>query len=143
MMCQPRTRLAPDYGPQDRSLRAADHDRDAVSDILREQHLAGRLDTDELQERIDRCYAAKTYAELDAVLADLPAKVPDPVRRDNTSAHTHGGSWGGLRLAWLPLPLLVPILFAAVAISHGFLLWLVIPFVLFFVSRRWRWRSTF
>jgi len=143
MMCQPRTRLDTEYGPQDRSLRAADYDRDAVVDILREQHLAGRLDTDELQERIDRCYSAKTYAELDAVLADLPAQVPDQVRRQSSSARTDRGVWRGPRLAWLPLPVLVPILFAAVALSHGFLLWLVIPFVFFFVGRRRRWRSTF
>ena len=67
------------YGPHDRSLRAADSDREAVADILREQHLAGRLDSDELQERIDRCYSAKTYADLDAVVADLPHEQPQPV----------------------------------------------------------------
>ncbi|HUA49685.1 MAG TPA: DUF1707 domain-containing protein [Solirubrobacteraceae bacterium] len=141
-MCQPRTPLAADYGPQDRSLRAADHDRDAVTDILREQHLAGRLDTDELQERIDGCYAAKTYADLDAVLADLPAEVPGQTVRTGSDTHVYRGGWRG-PLAWLPLPVVIPILLAAAAISHGFLLWLVIPFVLFFVSRRWRWRSTF
>lgn len=40
-----------DYGPRDRSLRAADADRESVAEFLRDQHLAGRLDTDELPER--------------------------------------------------------------------------------------------
>jgi len=33
-----------DYGPRDRSLRAADADRESAAEILREQHLAGRLE---------------------------------------------------------------------------------------------------
>ena len=70
-----------DYGPQDRSLRAADADRESVAELLREQHLAGRLDTDELQERLDRVFAAKTYAELDAVVVDLPVRPSRPASR--------------------------------------------------------------
>ena len=53
------------YAGRNPDLRAADQDREAIADALREQHLAGRLDTDEFQERLDRCYAAKTYGELD------------------------------------------------------------------------------
>ena len=89
------------YGPYDRSLRAADSDREAVADILREQHVAGRLDSDELQDRVDRCYAAKTYAELDAVIADLPHEQPQVS--------------GGLRL-W-PRFAFVPLLLIAVIAS--------------------------
>ncbi len=60
------------YSPQDRSLRASDHDRDAIGDILRRQHVAGRLDADEFAERYGRCLEAKTYAQLDGLVADLP-----------------------------------------------------------------------
>lgn len=141
-MCHPRTQFVSDYGPADRSLRAADHDREAVADILRDQHLAGRLDTDELQERVERCYAAKTYAELDAVLADLPAEVPGEGSQRGAAAPGHRRAWSGPRVAWLPLPVLVPLLFVAIALSHGFLVWLAIPFVFLFIGRRWRWRST-
>jgi hypothetical protein len=135
----------PDRRPDARSLRAADHDRDAVAEMLREQHLAGRLDTDELQERIERCYAAKTYAELDGVLADLPVDLmppsdrPGPARRDRGAAAAWG-PWGGR--GWLPLPMLAPLLLVAIVVSHGHLVWLMLPFVFWFVSRRWRWRST-
>jgi hypothetical protein len=55
-------------------LRAADLDRDAVADALRAQHLAGRLDHDELELRLGRCLAARTYIELAALIADLPVE---------------------------------------------------------------------
>ena len=116
------------YGPYDRSLRAADSDREAVADILREQHVAGRLDTDELQERIDRCYAAKTYADLDAVVADLPHEQPQMSRA--------AGPWLWPRFALVPLALI-----AIVALSHGHLFWLAIPLVFFFV-RPMLWRAS-
>ena len=63
-------------GPRDRSLRAGDGDREAFAAILREQHLEGRLDSDEFQERLDACMAAKTYADLDQLVADLPGGEP-------------------------------------------------------------------
>jgi hypothetical protein len=53
-------------------LRASDADRERVAEALRRHHLDGRLDTDELQERLDRCYAARTTGDLGPLLADLP-----------------------------------------------------------------------
>ena len=119
-----------DYGSRDRSLRAADADREAVADTLREQHLAGRLDTDELQERIERCYAAKTYAELDAVIVDLPRPQP------RTRPRTNGSRWP--RVALFPL---MPLLLVALVLSHGHLLWLAVPLVFWFVVRPVRWSA--
>jgi Domain of unknown function (DUF1707) len=106
------------FGPYDRGLRAADNDREAVADLLREQHVVGRLDSDELQERIERCYAAKTYAELDAVIVDLPGEEPQISR-----------TWSIWR--WPRLALVLPLLIAIVAASHGHLFWLAIPLVFF------------
>src|SRR6202035_3355303 len=60
------------HGPRDRTLRAADHDRDAVAEILKAQHVAGRLSADEFQDRLDRSMTATTYADLDALVADFP-----------------------------------------------------------------------
>lgn len=135
-MPEPHTQPVPAGVSPDRLLRAADHDRDAVAEMLREQHLAGRIDTEELQDRIGRCYAARTYGDLDAVLADLPAEIAPP--RESRPAR---GAWGPPRLGVLPLPALAPLLFVAIALSHGHLVWLMLPFVFWFVSRRWRWRS--
>ena len=69
------TRYTLTTGPRNRSLRAADRDRDAVAARLRREHLIGRLDDVELEDRLERCLAAKRYGELDALIADFP---PEP-----------------------------------------------------------------
>jgi hypothetical protein len=113
----------------DPSLRAADTDREATGERLRRHHADGRLDTEELQERIDRCYQAKTVGELEQLVTDLP---PEPT----SEGRLHPG-----RMRMIPL---VPIVIAIVVISavsgghHGhFGLWLLIP--LFFLFRFWLW----
>ena len=55
-----------------RNLRASDADRERVANVLREAAGDGRLTMDELDERLDAVYAAKTYAELEPVTHDLP-----------------------------------------------------------------------
>jgi len=57
-------------------MRAADADREMVAEQLRDALNAGRLDLHEYDERLQRAYAAKTYGELDGLLADLPGTVP-------------------------------------------------------------------
>lgn len=59
-------------------LRAADADREAVAERLREAAGEGRLDLDEYDQRLGQAYAARTYGELDRLLADLPASTPAP-----------------------------------------------------------------
>jgi len=56
-------------------LRASDADRDQAAATLREHFGSGRLDQDELDERVNRAYAARTMGDLSALLADLP-KLP-------------------------------------------------------------------
>jgi hypothetical protein len=54
-------------------LRASDQDRERYAQSLREHFASGRIAEDELAERLDAVYAARTIAELDAVVQDLPA----------------------------------------------------------------------
>jgi Domain of unknown function (DUF1707) len=56
--------------------RAGDAEREQVAEKLRVAAGEGRIDLAELEERLDRAYRAKTYRELDALLADLPDKRP-------------------------------------------------------------------
>jgi hypothetical protein len=53
-------------------LRISDAERHQVSEMLRDAAGAGRLTMDELDERIEAVYAAKTYADLVPVTVDLP-----------------------------------------------------------------------
>ncbi|AYY14347.1 DUF1707 and DUF2154 domain-containing protein [Actinobacteria bacterium YIM 96077] len=55
-----------------RTLRASDADRDRLAEGLREAAADGRLSINELDERIDALYGAKTYGELEQVVEDLP-----------------------------------------------------------------------
>jgi Domain of unknown function (DUF1707) len=113
--------------PRDRTLRVGNRERDEVVDILRHEHLEGRLDADEFQERLDHCLAAKTYADLDALIADFPAQVPQPERES-------------ARWAFTPWPLfLIPFVIAAIVFSHGRAFWLVFPLA-FLVLRTTIWR---
>lgn len=57
-------------------LRASDADRDATAERLRTAAAEGRLETDELDERLEVALRARTYGELDRVLADLPPSLP-------------------------------------------------------------------
>jgi hypothetical protein len=59
-----------------RQLRAADADRERAVEILRQAAAEGRITFDELDERVNRAYAARTFADLEALTGDLPgAKV--------------------------------------------------------------------
>ncbi|NDL57587.1 DUF1707 SHOCT-like domain-containing protein [Phytoactinopolyspora mesophila] len=53
-------------------MRASDSDRERVSEILRDAHGDGRLGQEELLERLDAVYEARTYHDLDQVIEDLP-----------------------------------------------------------------------
>ena len=54
-------------------LRASDADRDRVAERLRSAAGEGRLSSDELEERLEAAFAARTDAELAPLTADLPA----------------------------------------------------------------------
>jgi Domain of unknown function (DUF1707) len=55
------------------AARAGDADREAVADRLRIAAGDGRIDLAELDERLTQAYAAKTYGQLQVLVADLPA----------------------------------------------------------------------
>ena len=54
------------------AARAGDADREAVADRLRIAADDGRIDLAELDERLTQAYAAKTYGQLQVLVADLP-----------------------------------------------------------------------
>jgi hypothetical protein len=54
-------------------LRASRADREHAIDVLKAAFVQGRLTQDELDERAGQVFASRTYAELAAVTADIPA----------------------------------------------------------------------
>lgn len=111
---------------RDPNLRASDADREATADRLRKHHTDGRIDAEEFQERLDKCFAAKTVGELADLTRDLPG---DPARR---RSGTGFGLLGSLRMIpILPIILAIVAIHLIVGVFSG--LWILIP--LFFVAR--------
>ena len=54
------------------NVRVGDADREAIAAQLREHYADGRLTLEELNERLDQVFAAKTKADLNTVTRDLP-----------------------------------------------------------------------
>lgn len=61
---------------QRRNLRASDADREHVAERLRQATTEGRIAPDELEQRLETALKARTYGELDAMVADLPGTRP-------------------------------------------------------------------
>ena len=68
--------IEPREQPGDPSLlRISDADRHQVAELLRDAAGEGRLDLEELDERLEATYAARTYADLVPITIDLPSGV--------------------------------------------------------------------
>ena len=68
--------VTPAENQDDRHIRASDAERDRVVEALRTHAEAGRLNADELEERVDLALHATTRADLDALQEDLPGPRP-------------------------------------------------------------------
>jgi len=115
-------------------LKASDADRDEVVAALSEHFQAGRLTTEELDDRTGRALSARTLGELDALTTDLPA------RRQATSApEASPQRRGHAELAAIAAVLAVLAVVALVVgigtDHHGLDVWVVVPIALIIVRR--------
>jgi hypothetical protein len=97
----------------DDRIRVSDADRENVASRLREHFAEGRLNSDELDDRVAAAFGARTVGDLRRVMADLPgpAPVPPPGRPAPppwAAGHHHHHHYRGPRL--LPLALILLIL---------------------------------
>jgi hypothetical protein len=75
-------------------MRVGDVEREAAAGEVREHFASGRLTQDELNQRLDQTFAAKTRGDLNAVFTDLPsANWRDAAAGSTTS--TPSGAFGG------------------------------------------------
>jgi len=61
-------------------LRACHADREQVIGVLKTAFVQGRLGKDELNARVGQALAARTYADLAALTADLPGSLQQSPR---------------------------------------------------------------
>ncbi len=73
-------------------LRASHADRERVIGTLKAAFVEGRLTEDELDARVGQVYASRTYAELAAVTADIPAEF--------AGARSARDPWRATKIAW-------------------------------------------
>lgn len=67
-----------------REIRASDAEREEVVNVLREQAGEGRISVEELSERVGHAYSARTLADLDVLVCDLPVPVARPAPLPST-----------------------------------------------------------
>lgn len=118
------------------NTRVGDADRDATATQLREHYAAGRVTLDELNERLEQTFAARTGADLNAVMRDLPSldgasaragpaadsSLSAPLPRSDQGpwdqAYGDQGQWdqGGRRHGYSAVGMLVPVMLAIWAV---------------------------
>jgi hypothetical protein len=125
-------------------MRAGDSDRKSVAEQLKTALDEGRLDLGEYDDRLQRTYAAKTYADLDGLLDDLPGTVPvsksriqpaagaEPVRQPSPSPGRQIAQWagpyGGVILVCVLIWLITSL--SAGHLTYFWPVWMLIPLVL-------------
>jgi hypothetical protein len=117
------------------SLRVSDADRDRAIAELSEHYQAGRLTTEEFEDRTGRALAARTSADLAALFTDLPRRqapvtstAPPPISPGPASP----GRFWPARVPVVPVAILAVVVVLALLGGHPFhFAWL--PVVAFIV----------
>jgi uncharacterized protein DUF1707/cell wall-active antibiotic response 4TMS protein YvqF len=85
--------------PDPRDMRVSNDDRERVAKVLHESMAEGRLTVTELEERLDKVYAAKTFGDLEPLTRDLPVgnaaksiAIPRPAAPSSTRIGGRGTS---------------------------------------------------
>jgi uncharacterized membrane protein len=91
----------PATGGERGRLRAADADRDRVAAVLKTAYVDGRLSKDEYDARLETTLSARTYSELDRLVADLPAGPASAVSPAGTAVVAPVAATNGLAIASL------------------------------------------
>jgi len=101
----------------DLQLRIGDTERTLVTEALQQHFAEGRLDSDELEERLDATLAAKTQADLREITKDLPGprawEGQAPQSRHRPHPHHHHGP------RFLKAPLILLAVFGVIALATG------------------------
>jgi uncharacterized protein DUF1707 len=100
-------------------LRVSDADRDRAIAELSEHYQAGRLTTEELEDRTGRALQARTTADLAALFTDLPRRQA-PVTSAAPSAPVGPGRSWPARVPVAPVAVLAVVVVLALLSGHPF-----------------------
>jgi Flp pilus assembly protein TadB len=119
------------------SLRASDADRDEIVSRLHRAATEGRIASDELEQRVATALKARTYGELEATVADLPA----PRQRSRAPARRSPLGWALSTIRAYPVLLVfaLPVVTATMAIMLAVtILWAVVTLLVVVLGGRGR-----
>lgn len=118
----------------DPRLRASDDDRERTAELIRRNFAEGRLDADEVDDRLGRAYDARTVGDLAALTADLPVVDPyglpvpvgglPPYRRRPAGPPARAGNWPAVAASWVSVSVICILIW--VLTGHAFF-WPVFP----------------
>jgi hypothetical protein len=115
------------FGTEDMNMRVSDAERQAVADRLAAHYADGRLDQVEFDERSSRAMSAKTRADLEGLLDDLPE--PQGMRGAGPTGASgvpaFSGSGAMTRRHGHGHPLIATAVIVIIAISLAHALWFV------------------
>jgi small-conductance mechanosensitive channel len=118
-------------------LRASDEDRDRIVEQLHRAATEGRISPEELEQRTSAALKARTYAELEATVSDLPRPSRSrgaPVRRS-----TAGWALSTVRQHPVLLVVAIPVLALATAmLLAATIVWTVLVLIVLMVGGRHR-----
>jgi hypothetical protein len=114
------------------SLRVSDADRDRAIAELSEHYQAGRLTTEELEDRTGRALQARTAADLAALFTDLPRKRQVPATPAASTPVGRGRSWPA-RVPMVPFAVLAVVVALALLGAHPHIAW--VPILALIVAR--------
>jgi len=100
-------------------FRASHADRDRVIGLLKAAFVQGRLTNDELDERLGQALAARTYADLAALTADLHPGLAGAQLERTPAAPRRAVGWGAGALAGLLLAVAAVAVALATAAAPG------------------------
>ncbi len=100
------------------AVRVSDREGEEVVGALRKHAGDGRLDVNELDERLDAVYAARTRSDLEPLTADLPPIVPPSPARSPKHRDL-----GGHVLAFVAVNVLLIIIWAATGAGYFWPIW--------------------
>lgn len=109
----------------DDGIRASDADRERVAAVLREEMAVGRLTMEEFEDRLSRAYAAKTWAQLRELTADLPVdigfdgEVREPAPAAGVPRPRPMGGPPARGFPWFAPFLLIPLIGMGFAVTRG------------------------
>jgi hypothetical protein len=116
-------------------LRASDQDREHVAERLRNATAEGRLVAEELEQRLEVAFSARTYGELDSIVADIPHGSVD--RRREGSVRTWAAPALAVAIAMaVVFALIVAVVFIVTGVLAVWMVWAAIGWWFFGRGRR-------